>query len=170
MTVRPAGDSWDDDEDDQESDAFDGGYGLEAFDDYLPPQSPRAEVNPPEEPSEHDDDLVETLLCQAVNPAGTVTVTALLSGRIFRVELSPKASRMSEKELAREIKTTAALANLQARGAQHQVIATLLDGLGSDPAATRSMLEHELDLPSPQTVAAARAELFTRQHSEDDLW
>ena len=170
MTVRPAGDSWDDGEDDEGSDAFDGGYGLEAFDTYLPPQSPRAEVNPPEEPSEHDDDTVETLLCQAVNPAGSVAVTALLSGRIFRVELSPMASRMSENELAQEIKTTAALANLQARGAQHQVIATLLDRLGNDPAATRSMLEHELGLPSPETVATARAELFARQHTEDDLW
>jgi hypothetical protein len=32
------------------------------------------------------------------------------------------------------------------------------------------MLEHELDLPNPQTVAAARAELFARQHTGDELW
>jgi hypothetical protein len=32
------------------------------------------------------------------------------------------------------------------------------------------MLEHELDLPNPPAVAAARAEMFTRQHTEDDLW
>ena len=169
MTVGNTDDRWDD-ASAAEYNLSDDDHGLDAFDAYLPPPAPRAEATAPEEPSEHDDDFVETLLCQAINPAGTVAVTALLSGRIFGVELSPMACRLSESELAREIKATAALANQQARGAQHQVIATLLDRHGHDPAATRSMLEHELGLPSPETVATARAEWFSRQHHEEDEW
>ena len=113
-------------------DDFDRNDVADAFAGYLPP------VRPDDAVDASDDDSVSTLLCTASNPPGTVSATALLSGRILDVEFSPEAARMTGRELAEEIRSVAALANQQARAAQHAVMATLMDRLRKDPAETRS--------------------------------
>lgn len=159
MTDSTTHDAWDDDEDDE--DDFDRNDVADAFAGYLPPERPDDAVDA------SDDDSVSTLLCTASNPPGTVSATALLSGRILDVEFSPEAARMTGRELAEEIRSVAALANQQARAAQHSVMATLMDRLGKDPAETRSFLERELGLPSPESVNAARAQSLAAHYAGD---
>jgi hypothetical protein len=114
-----------------------------------------------------DDDQVETVLFTATNPAGTVSVTVLMGGQIQRVNLSPQVTKMTESELAEEITVISALARQQAQAGQHAVIAHLMHQLGRDPASTRSFLERELGLPTPETVRAERAKVFAARYAED---
>lgn len=114
-----------------------------------------------------DDDTVRTLLFTAVNPAGTVAVTTLLNGRVFNVELDPCIASMTEQELGEEISLIAAMARQQARAAQHALVARFMGDLGHDRVATRSFLEHDLGLPSPETVIEQRAALFASRYRDD---
>jgi hypothetical protein len=74
---------------------------------------------------------------------------------------------MTEAELAEEIRAIATLARQQAQAGQHALIARLMQELGRDPASTRSFLERELGLPSPDTVRAERANVFAARYAED---
>ncbi len=53
------------------------------------------------------------------NPQGSVSVTAMMDGRIQQVTVTDKASSMSESGLAEEIFVIADLARQKARAAQH---------------------------------------------------
>jgi hypothetical protein len=146
---------WEDDDDEA-------GFGdesvLDAFDAYVPAD----QIDDGDDlwdTSElpEDDDQVTTVLFTATNPAGTVSVTVLMGGQVFRVNLSPQVTKMTESELAEEITAISALARRQALAGQHAIIAQLMRQLGRDPASTRGFLERELGLPSPGTVRAERA-------------
>lgn len=125
-----------------------------------------SDYSEPPVPSDMEDGVV-TAVFTATNPAGTVSVTALMNGRVLRVDLEPAVSRMTEGELAREIALIARLATRQALAGQHLVIAALMRRLGQDPAETRSFLERQLSLPTPDTVMAERAELFAAHYAAD---
>ena len=116
---------------------------------------------------EESDDDVRTLLFTASNPSGTVAVTALISGQPVRVELDRAVTRMTERELADEIAMLAKLAQLQALAAQHVLASTVFQRLGHDAAATRSFLERELRLPSPEAVRDERSRMFTAHYPSD---
>jgi hypothetical protein len=99
------------------------------------------------------------------NPPGTVTVTAFLDGRVKQVDLSPKATDMTEADLADEIVAIAGLATADARSAQY---AYMLEGMrqqGHDDVATREFLARDLDLPTPDEAKAARAQLFSTRYA-----
>lgn len=118
--------------------------------------------------TEHEpDDGVQTLLFTATNPSGTVAVTSLISGQPVRVELDQAVSRTTERELADEITMIAKLARLQALASQHVLASTVLTRLGHDPVESRSFLEHELRLPSPEAVRDERARMFATHHTGD---
>lgn len=114
-----------------------------------------------------DDDDVRTLLFTALNPGETVSVTALMDGRVFRIDLAPQVTEMTEAQLAREITAVATLARMQAQAGQYVVIGELMRPLGYDEVSTRSFLEHELHLPSPESVYAAQAGLFGDYYDND---
>ncbi len=116
------------------------------------------------EPANRADDTIETLLFTASNPEGTVTVTALMNGQILRVSMSPTVVSMAESSLTHEILLLASMARLQALAGQHAIIAALMGHLGHDPAATRSFLERELGLPSPESINETRAEAFAARY------
>jgi len=107
-----------------------------------------------------DDQLVTTLLFTASNPDRTVSAVALMNGRILRVDLARDVVDMGESELSSEIASVAELARLQARAAQHIVIAELMGRRGQDSAAIQSFLWRELGLPTTEMVTTRRAELF----------
>lgn len=117
----------------------------------------------------HEPDLRTGLEPFAVaNPAGTVTVTTLMDGRVDRVELSPAAISMTEAVLAEEIVVIAGLATQTARSAQYTY---MLDGMreqGHDNAGTRDFLTRDLDLPTPEQASAARAEVFATRYAGDE--
>ena len=119
-------------------------------------------------PSDEDGEYVQTLLFTATNPPGSVSVTALLDGRILRVDLDPQVETLTESQLAEEISLIANMARQQARAAQHAVVLEFMHTLGHDRVATRGFLEHDLDLPSPQTVLAEKARVFASRYADDD--
>jgi hypothetical protein len=112
---------------------------------------------------------VEGELFSVTNPPGTVTVTALMDGRVHRIELAPSAVSSTEEQLADEIVVIAGLATAQARSAQ---FTSMLDGMrreGQDDVVTRDFLKRDLDLPSPEEADAAQARVFaTRYAGEHD--
>jgi hypothetical protein len=107
------------------------------------------------------------LLFTASNPPASVSATVTFGGHLVDVALAPRVVEMTEAELAEEIVVIAALARQQSMAAQHVVVAGYMAELGHDGAAVRSLLEHRVGLPSPESVLAARAELFAARYAED---
>jgi hypothetical protein len=118
-----------------------------------------------DEPAE-DDELAVPVFA-VTNPPGTVTVTAFLDGRVKQIELSGKVTDMTETDLADEIVVIAGLATADARSAQY---AYMLEGMrqqGHDDVTTRDFLARDLELPTPDEVKAARAQLFSTRYAGD---
>jgi hypothetical protein len=115
--------------------------------------------------SEPEDDELAAPVFTVTNPPGTVTVTAFLDGRVKQIDLSPKATNMTETDLADEIVVIAGLATANARSAQY---AHMLEGMrqqGHDDVATRDFLARDLDLPTPDEAKAARAQVFSTRYA-----
>lgn len=145
--------------------ADDHGSDLAAVDfpTYGGPETPP----PPTHAADPIEDGVPVPLYTVANPPGTVTVTSFLDGRISRIELHPRAARMSEAQLAEEIVVIARLATQDARSAQY---AFMLEGMrqqGHDDADTRDFLSRDLELPSPERADAERAALFATRYVGD---
>jgi len=119
-------------------------------------------------PLDSVDDEVDTLLVTVSNPAASVSTTAMLNGRIVKVELAQAVTGWSETQLADEIVLLATLARNQALAAQHSFAAAFMRQLGHDPAATRGLLERDLGLPSPSDVLAEKARIFATRYQDDD--
>ncbi|MGE2691962.1 YbaB/EbfC family DNA-binding protein [Mycolicibacterium pulveris] len=99
------------------------------------------------------------------NPDGSVTVTAASDGRVTQIELSPKATAMTEADLADEIVVVAGLATQDAKSAQYAYMLEAMRQQGHDDAATRDFLTRDLDLPTPEQVAAERTRIFAARHA-----
>jgi hypothetical protein len=143
---------------------------LAAFDGYLV-EEPTVVDEPsgagPLPDSEELDEATPVPVFTVTNPPGTVTVTTFMDGRVHRIDLSPKASTMTETNLADEILVIARLATQDARSAQY---AFMLEGMreqGHDDIATRDFLSRDLDLPSPEQADAARASIFSTRYTGD---
>jgi hypothetical protein len=160
-----SGAPWEDDDDEA---GFGGESVLDAFDQYIPAEEIGELEGPWDAPNAPKaDDQVTSVLFTATNPAGSVSATVLIGGQVLRVNLSPEVTKMTESELAQEITLISALARQQAQAGQHAVIAHFMDQLGRDPASTRSFLQRELGLPSPDAVRAERAKLFAARYGDD---
>jgi hypothetical protein len=149
---------WDDDDDTLEfgdPGDDDGASALDAIGDYSPV-------------FDEGDDRPLAALFTVTNPAGTVSATATIGGRLHRVELSAKATDMTEAQLADEIVVLAGLATQKAQAAQHAVIVDLMRTMGHDSVMTSGYIEHDLGLPSPQTAEARRADVFATRYAMQD--
>ncbi|MGX9789022.1 YbaB/EbfC family DNA-binding protein [Mycobacterium sp. MMS18-G62] len=114
------------------------------------------------------DDRPLAALFTVTNPAGTVSATAMIGGRLHRVDLSANAADMTEAQLADEIVVLAGLAAEKAQAAQHAVIVQLMRTMGHDSVMTSGYIEHDLGLPSPQTAEARRANVFAARYALHD--
>lgn len=120
------------------------------------------------EAPEHDaEQELSSPLYTVTNPAGTVSVTVCLDGRAHRVELAPKVTGMTERELADEIRVIADLARQKARSQLHALIVEGVRVMGYDPAIMRDGLRRELDMPTPEEAAETAAEVFASRYSAD---
>jgi len=102
------------------------------------------------------------------NPPGSVSVSALLDGRVYHVHLGDSASNMSEAGLAEEITVIADLARQKAQSAQYNFIAQKMadeDAKGS--AMLREFMSAAFRLPSPEEAAATREEVFSTRYGVD---
>jgi hypothetical protein len=106
-------------------------------------------------------------LFTVTNPPGTVTVTTFMDGRVNRIDLSPKATTMTETNLADEIVVIARLATQDARSAQYSFMLEGMREQGHDDFATHDFLTRDLDLPSPDQAQAARAQVFATRYASN---
>ncbi len=102
------------------------------------------------------------------NPPGTVAVTTFLDGRVQHIDLTPKATDMTEADLAEEIVVIAGLATDDARSAQYLAMLEGMRRRGHDDGLTRDFLTRDLDLPTPEESDARRAEVFATRYASDD--
>jgi hypothetical protein len=111
------------------------------------------------------------------NPAGTVSVSALMDGRTHRVKLSPTATKLTESELAEEITVLAGLARQKGLAGTHTHLldnASEVEGLqelnnlGLDgDEVFRDFVEIGMQLPTPEQADAAQAEVFAARYTAD---
>lgn len=105
------------------------------------------------------------------NPQKTVAVSTLMDGRIQRVQLSEKVTRMSESQLADEIFVIADLARQKARAAQHTFMMDHMNEMAEEDPESSALLREfmgvTLNLPSPEEAAAAEAEVFATRYEVD---
>jgi len=158
-------DAWDDDEDDHgpaESmlDALD--FSPPAVADYVDVGLDAVLPDDDGEPGP------QTIFFTVTNPPGTVSATALLDGRPIQVTLAPQVCNMTESQLAEEISLIARLASQNARAGQHLLVSGMMQQMGEDPLTARSYAEHELGLPTAETVLADKAQIFATRYAHED--
>lgn len=152
-----SGGSWDDEAADEDSAEQQGGE-LAALDFS---DSPHVDISVPEE-----DEEPEVPAFTVTNPAGTVSVTAYLTGPVKRVHLDPSVVTMTEHELAEEIRVIAGLAQLKARSVMHGFLLEGLTRIGHDRSEWSSILSTSIQLPSPEQAAENLAEVFATRYRE----
>ena len=158
-----SGGAWDDDAE-ADYEAEQQGGELAALD-FYPPSDDEPQDNPKTTPSEDDDSEVPVFT--VTNPAGTVSVTAYLTGPVQRVDLDPNVVKMTERELAEEIRVLAELAQLKARSVMHSFLLEGLTRMGHDRSEWSSILSTAIQLPSPEQAAENLAEVFTARYGDD---
>ena len=118
-------------------------------------------------PEDAEADELPVPLFTVTNPPGTVTVTTSMDGRVNRIDLSPKATTMTETNLADEIVVIARLATQDARSAQYSFMLEGMRQQGHENVATHDFLTRDLDLPSPDQAQAARAQVFATRYASN---
>ncbi|MGW0160344.1 hypothetical protein ACWDUN_13605 [Mycobacterium sp. NPDC003323] len=156
-------------DDDDEVDPADLGSDLAAFDAIfdVPNGDGPSYLDAFADPGVVAEDHPEEPLYTVTNPPGTVTVSALLDGRVHRVELSPEATTTveTEGELAAEIVVIADLATQQARSAQFSYMLEGMQSHGHDSVDTRDFLTRSVGLPSPEQAREAQARVFSTRYA-----
>ncbi|ORB85653.1 DUF2694 domain-containing protein [Mycobacterium kansasii] len=110
-------------------------------------------------------------LFTVTNPAGSVSVTAMMGGIIQQIAVTDKASSMTESGLAEEIFVIADLARQKARAAQHTFMMESMSELAGDGEEANALLREfvgmTLNLPTPEEAAEAEAEVFATRYEVD---
>jgi len=121
------------------------------------------------EDTDAEDDEFPWELTTVTNPPESVSVTALMDGRIHGVELSPDAGSMTESELAAEVLIIADLASRRASSVLHTLLLESLkaQGLDGDGAVADLVGNRFLDLTSPEQATQAQAEVFATRYAYD---
>ena len=114
------------------------------------------------------DETLTVPLFTVTNPPETVTVTAFMDGRVHQIELAPKVTNLTERDLAEEILVIAGLAAQQAKSAQYSFMLAGMREHGHDDAATRDFLTRDLVLHTPEQADDARAQVFSTRYGGDD--
>jgi hypothetical protein len=105
-------------------------------------------------------------LTTVTNPPETVSVTALMGGRIQSVDLLPDALSMTESELADEILVIADLASQRASSVLRTLLIEGMQAQGVDDQALADFLgTRGLDLTPPKQAAQAQAEVFATRYA-----
>ncbi|MEE6140083.1 hypothetical protein SKC41_27625 [Mycobacterium sp. 050128] len=104
------------------------------------------------------------------NPPQTVSVTALMDGKIQKVELSAAVASMTESELAEEILIVADVASQRASSVLHTLLLESMkaQGLGGDGPLADIFGSRSLDLRPPEQAVKAEAEAFATRYTSHD--
>lgn len=164
--------SWGDDEDD----AFQSIGGDEAMAsdlDALPDYAP-SEIADPDRDSLSEareigaDGEEDPGLTTLTNPPGTVAVTVNFDGRVHHFELAPETARMTEQQLAEEIRVVADLARQQVRSEVREFAVEAARFTGLDPVSMGESLGN-IGMPSQTEYEAMRSQILaTRYYGATD--
>jgi hypothetical protein len=154
---------------------------VDALDEYAPPEPEEngseldAIDSVTEDTEEEEEDGMQ--LFTVTNPPETVSVSAAMDGRTQRIELSPKATSMTESELSDEILVLADLARQKGLAGQHTYLLEnvsqtegqeILGEIGLDGnEVLREFMETGMQLPTPEQADAAQAEVFAARYTAD---
>lgn len=104
----------------------------------------------------------------AANPPGTVSVSALFTGEVREIVLSPQVIQLSEAELATEIESVADVAVKKATAAMYTLSVELLAAHGVDREAANAFMQQCTPLATPAEAYAAESTLAARYVGETD--
>ena len=146
----------------------DDGTGLDAVDDFT-----SADVD-----DEREDDFgaveadaavsdEEVPVIQVINPPGTVSVTAFLGGSIAHVDLDPKATGLTESQLAEEIRFVAGVAATKATAAVHVGVVNMLVEQGMELRDARDFVETNMPFATPEQATEADLALIARHADQE---
>lgn len=116
-------------------------------------------------PETEPEDGEQIPVVQAVNPPGTVTVTAYLSGAVAQVDLDPKVTTLTESQLAEEVRFVAEVAAKKATAVVHVGVVDMLVDQGMDLREARDFVETHMPFSTPEAAVEAQLALIAR-HSE----
>jgi hypothetical protein len=103
---------------------------------------------------------------QAINPPGTVTITAYLNGSVARVELDPKVTTLTETQLADEIRFVAGVAGKRATALVHIGVVNLLVEQGMDFREARDFVATNMLFATPEQAGEAELALIARHSAQ----
>lgn len=147
---------------------FDDDGGLDAAAGYLDHAFEEAEVdgfsaiNDETEPEEEE----QLPVVQAINPPGTVAVSAYLNGSIAKVDLDPKVATLTEAQLADEICFVAGVAAKRATAVLHGEAVDMLVEHGMDFREARYFVETNMPYATPEQAGDAEHALVTRHFGQ----
>ncbi|OCB57598.1 hypothetical protein A5722_00475 [Mycobacterium vulneris] len=107
----------------------------------------------------------EIPVVQAINPPGTVTVTAYLNGSVAQVDLDPRVTAMTETQLADEIRVVAGVAAKRATAVVHIGVVNMLVEQGMDFREARDFVGTNMPFATPEQAGEAELALIAR-HSD----
>lgn len=145
---------------------------LDALSDYAPPaesEDDETELNALHGLTEQDEEP-DVALFTVTNPAGSVSVTAMMDGRVQHITVTDKASSMSESSLAEEIFVIADLARQKARAGQHTFMVenmTEISGSEQEAALLHEFVGMTLNLPTPEEAEAYQEQVFSNRYDVD---
>lgn len=99
---------------------------------------------------------------QVTNPPGTVTVTAYLNGSVAQVDLDPAVTRLTEDQLADEIRFVAGVAAKRATAVTHVVTVNMLVEQGMDFREARDFVGTNMPFATPEQAGEADLALVAR--------
>ncbi|WP_109783774.1 hypothetical protein [Mycolicibacterium conceptionense] len=143
---------------------IDHGTSLEGVDDFT-----NAEVEDDEDdgfgPVDADAataDEEQVPVVQAINPPGTVSVTAYLGGSVAQVDLDPKVTTLTESQLAEEIRFVAGVAAKKATAVVHVGVVNMLVEQGMDLRDARDFVGTNMPFATPEQAHEADLALIAR--------
>ncbi|OCB53042.1 hypothetical protein A5722_25885 [Mycobacterium vulneris] len=114
------------------------------------------------------DDEPQIPVVQAVNPPGTVAVTAYLGGSVAQVDLDPKVTALTESQLAEEIRFVAGVAATKATAVVHVGVVNMLVEQGMDLRDAREFVETNMPFATPEQAREADLALIERHTERHD--
>ncbi|MDF3342158.1 hypothetical protein P3H80_32380 [Mycolicibacterium septicum] len=146
----------------------DHGAGLDAVHDYADHETEEVEddgfgaIDGEAEPEGQE----RIPVVQAINPPGTVTVTAYLNGSVAQVELHPKVTALTEAQLADEIRFVAGVAAKRATAVMHVGVVNMLVEQGMDFREARDFVGTNMPYATPEQAGEAELALIARHSGQ----
>lgn len=110
----------------------------------------------------------QTQVVQAINPPGTVAVTAYLNGSVAQVDLDPKVTTLTETQLADEVRFVAAVAAAKATALVHVGVVNMMVEQGVSLGDAKNFVTTNMPFATPEQAHEADLALIARHTERED--